>query len=112
MLVYVNNYKKPKNKYDYYIDSRWYKRFSDSKTLVHRYIASKKLWRKLLPREVVHHKNRNKIDNRPANLQIFASQEEHNKLHQKWIINWNLRKLYWKIQQYFWSNKSSHLLQS
>jgi len=65
------------------IDEKGYKRFSDSGKLVHRYIAGKMLGRKLWPGEVVHHKNRNKLDNRRSNLWVFKSQEEHYRIHKK-----------------------------
>lgn len=50
---------------------------------VHRLVASIKLGRSLKKGEVVHHKNHNKQDNRPKNLQIFKSQSEHMKHHWK-----------------------------
>jgi hypothetical protein len=66
-----------------YIDQNGYRRFTDSDKLVHRYVVEKELGRKLYPGEVVHHKNRNKLDNSPGNLQVFASQEEHDKEHRE-----------------------------
>jgi hypothetical protein len=63
-----------------YIDENGYKRFSDSDRLVSRWVAEKKLDRKLNPDEEVHHKNRNKLDNRPSNLEALTP-EEHNRRH-------------------------------
>jgi hypothetical protein len=53
-----------------YIDDRGYARFCNSGKLVHHLIAERKLGRKLRPWEVVHHRNRNKLDNRPINIYI------------------------------------------
>lgn len=47
----------------------------------HRIVAEEMLGRPLKKGEVVHHKNHNKRDNRPENLQIFSSQAEHFKWH-------------------------------
>jgi len=64
-----------------FIDKKGYKRFLNSKKLVSRWVAGKKIGRELNPEEVVHHKNRNKLDNRPSNLEVFADQEEHDEVH-------------------------------
>ena len=66
-----------------YIDQKGYRRFINSDKPVHRYLAEKKLGRKLHPGEVVHHINRNKLDNSPDNLEVFKSQEEHDRIHKE-----------------------------
>ncbi len=48
----------------------------------HRIIASKKLGRPLRDNEVVHHRDGNKLNNRPSNLQVM-SRSEHWKTHHK-----------------------------
>jgi len=64
-------------------DKNGYKRTKKTGQLVHRRVAEKKLGRSLRSGEVVHHKNRNKSDNRPSNLWTFGSQKQHNSTHKK-----------------------------
>ncbi len=66
-----------------FVDQNGYKRYCDSNKLIHRYVAEMVLKRKLRPGEVVHHKNRNKLDNRISNLWVFNSQQKHRKIHEK-----------------------------
>lgn len=49
----------------------------------HRAVAEQILGRPLRPGEVVHHINRDKRDNRPENLMIFANQAEHARWHKE-----------------------------
>jgi len=64
-----------------YLDSRGYARFSNTNELVSRYVASNYVaGRKLLPNEVVHHKNRNKLDNRQSNLEVLTH-DQHKTRH-------------------------------
>ena len=62
-------------------DKKGYKKYSDSGKSVHRHVAEKKIGRKLKKGEVVHHKNRNKSDNRRSNLSVFRSQKQHHRTH-------------------------------
>jgi len=43
----------------------------------HILVAEEMLGRALLPEEEVHHKNRDKADNRPDNLKVYATHLEH-----------------------------------
>jgi hypothetical protein len=64
-------------------NKKGYKFFANSKKPVHRHVAERMLGRKLKPKEVVHHKNEDKEDNRRNNLKIFSSQKEHWEHHKK-----------------------------
>jgi hypothetical protein len=64
-----------------YIGDDGYLYFSDSNKPLHRWVAEKKLGRRLWEGEVVHHKNRDKLDNSPENLHVFQNQEAHDRVH-------------------------------
>ena len=63
-----------------YPDENGYLRFSNSDYPVHRWVMQKKLGRPLKKGEIVHHRNENKLDNTPDNLQVLTP-KEHYKLH-------------------------------
>lgn len=64
-----------------YTDSKGYKRYKDSNKPVHRYMAEKRLGRKLRPGEVVHHIDRDKCNNSKSNLWVFKNRAEHDRIH-------------------------------
>jgi len=66
-----------------FFKKKGYKHFANSGIPVHRYVAERKLGRPLEPGEVVHHKNRDKTDNRRSNLSVLKSQEQHHRIHKK-----------------------------
>lgn len=80
-----------------YIDSHGYYRWNDSNKLIHRDVAFEHCYKPTLfgtsfGRCIVHHKNRNKLDNRPENLEVM-SQRQHMKEHGiptffEKLINW------------------------
>ena len=56
-------------------------KYRDSEKTVARARVEKAFGHKLRKGSVVHHKNRNKSDNRLSNLWVFESQEEHDRIH-------------------------------
>lgn len=73
----------PWNKGNGYIDKEGYRKITINGKQIreHRYIAEQMLGRKLIKGEVVHHKNHDRSDNRPENLEIHTSHSEHMKQH-------------------------------
>ena len=60
-----------------------YRKIRFTNFYTHRIMASIKLGRILKKEERVHHKNKNRSDNRLSNLQVFRNQREHMKHHWK-----------------------------
>lgn len=59
----------------------------------HRIVAEMAIGRDLYPDEVVHHINRNKLDNRPENLMVMT-RSEHRKLHSEIGLTSRFEKVY------------------
>ena len=66
-----------------YIDTNGYLRFKGSNHLVHRWVAEKYVVRRKLHHgEVVHHIDRNKLNNNPSNLKVMFWWE-HDRVHSR-----------------------------
>jgi hypothetical protein len=63
-----------------YIDKKGYPRWKNTWLLVHRAVAENMIGRKLLPWEVVHHIDGNKLNFRKDNLKVM-SRSAHARLH-------------------------------
>lgn len=59
--------------------------------LAHRVIVEQMIGRKLRPEEVVHHRDGNRYNNSPENLQVFACNADHSRFHCEY--RWFLREL-------------------
>jgi hypothetical protein len=62
-----------------YFDGQYW-RFKDSGKLVHRWVAEKKVGGKIYEGRVVHHRDGDKENNDPRNLEIM-SRSDHSRLH-------------------------------
>jgi hypothetical protein len=67
--------------YKYVINKSHPKANSEGQVYLHIIIAEEKLGRQLLPNEVVHHKDFNKLNNDPSNLMVFATKNDHTRFH-------------------------------
>ncbi|MBE3137087.1 MAG: HNH endonuclease [Thermoplasmata archaeon] len=66
----------------FFYDKKGYPRWGNTKKLVHRTMAAKKVGGSLWGSSVVHHRDRNKKNFRPSNLSVM-SQSKHSGLHAK-----------------------------
>jgi len=48
---------------------------------IHRVVMEQMLGRPLTPGEIVHHKDGNKLNNSPENLELISSQADHTRAH-------------------------------
>lgn len=65
-----------------YFFSNGYKRYKNSGKSVHRAVVEKRLGRSLDEDEIVHHRDGNKRNNRPSNLQV-CSRSQHYWIHKR-----------------------------
>ena len=78
-------------------------RQSDNYVLKHRLVIEKVIGRYLKPKEVTHHINGNKKDNRKKNLMCFVSQKAHIKF-EKWG-DYNTKEVIFDGRNYKKENK-------
>lgn len=81
--MWVHNGGRNRKSESWWLNSRGYieGQIGGRRVKQHRYVAEQMLGRPLLPEEDVHHKNGNKTDNRPENLEVLLHGEhsaEHN----------------------------------
>ncbi len=66
-----------------YKDKKGYLRYRDSGKPRHIAVVEKLFGHGLSKGSVVHHKNRDKTDNRSSNLWVFRNQKPHDRTHRK-----------------------------
>lgn len=71
-----------------FVAENGYVYFVDSHKSVHRWVMEKSLGRKLSHKEVVHHIDGNKQNNKIYNLKLFPNQEAHDKYHREHLKNY------------------------
>ena len=67
--------------YEYVIDKNHPRANKEGQVYLHIIVAEEKLGRNLLPEEVVHHKDLNKLNNDPSNIMVFATNSDHSSFH-------------------------------
>lgn len=70
-----------RGQYEYIIDKTHPRANSEGAVYVHMIVAERKLGRALLPEEVVHHRDLNKLNNDLNNIMVFASNSDHVRFH-------------------------------
>ena len=67
--------------YEYIIDKTHPRANSEGAVYVHMIVAEQNLGRHLFTEEFVHHKDKNKLNNMPNNIMVFASNKDHSRFH-------------------------------
>lgn len=70
-----------RGQYEYVIDKTHPRASPEGMVYTHMLVAEKILGRFLLPEEVVHHKDLNKLNNDPNNIMVFATNSDHARFH-------------------------------
>ena len=78
---------------------------SGTHKFMHRKIMEENIGRKLRTKEIVHHINGNREDNRIENLMLFKNQSEHIKYHHKILYGNNCRNGHIVSKENTWINK-------
>lgn len=70
-----------RGQYEYVMNKNHQRANPAGAVYTHMLVAERKLGRSLLPEEVVHHRDLNKLNNDPDNLMIFATNGDHMRFH-------------------------------
>lgn len=70
-----------RGQYEYVMNKNHQRANPAGAVYTHMLVAEQKLGRSLLPEEVVHHRDLNKLNNDPDNIMVFASNSDHLRFH-------------------------------